>query len=122
MIKMHKMLMHKKLKKISSAVVSFDDETRAQLSENNNRKNISNLCLARTRSGLPCQKPPLKSKSRCRLHGGLSTGPRTADGKARIASANYKHGRRSKKFNEIRKQIWAELRKKEKEMKAQGYF
>ena len=79
-------------------------------------------CSAKTRSGNPCQKPPMKGKNRCRLHGGLSTGPRTVEGKARIAAAHYKHGRRSKAFVEIRKKIWAELRNKEAEMKAQGYF
>ena len=42
-------------------------------------------CGARTRRGTACQKPPLAGKTRCRLHGGLSTGPRTAEGKARIA-------------------------------------
>jgi hypothetical protein len=33
---------------------------------------------------------------RCRMHGGLSTGPRTPKGKARSAAANWKHGRESK--------------------------
>ena len=83
---------------------------------------MRNYCLAKTRSGTKCQKPPVKGKSRCRLHGGLSTGPRTTEGKARIAAAHYKHGRRSKAFVETRKRIWTKLRKKEAEMKAQGYF
>ena len=59
-------------------------------------------CLAKTRMGIECQKPPLKGKKRCRLHGGASTGPRTAQGRARIAEAHYKHGRRSKKFVEMK--------------------
>ena len=29
---------------------------------------------------------------RCRMHGGLSTGPRTAEGLARSRRANWKHG------------------------------
>ena len=29
---------------------------------------------------------------RCHLHGGASTGPRTAEGRSRIAAAQYKHG------------------------------
>ena len=45
------------------------------------------LCLAKTRQGTPCQKPPLNGKTRCRLHGGLSTGPKTPEGKARIVAA-----------------------------------
>jgi hypothetical protein len=33
------------------------------------------------------------------LHGGASTGPKTAEGRARIAATHYKHGgRRSKAF------------------------
>ena len=50
-------------------------------------------CDARTRSGMPCAKYPIKGKRRCRLHGGLSTGPKTEAGKARIAAAQLKHGR-----------------------------
>jgi len=51
------------------------------------------LCGAKTRSGHPCRKPALKRKRRCRLHGGLSTGPRTDEGRARIANAQFKHGK-----------------------------
>ena len=72
------------------------------------------------KSGTACQKPPLKGKNRCRLHGGLSTGPRTAEGRARIAAAHYRHGRRSKKFVEARAKIWAELRIIERKMKMDG--
>ena len=77
-------------------------------------------CGARTRRGTACQKPPLNGKTRCRLHGGLSTGPRTAEGKARIAAAHWKHGRRSRAFTEARKQIWADLRAVEARMRADG--
>ena len=77
-------------------------------------------CSATTRSATPCQKPPMKGKKRCRLHGGLSTGPRTAEGKARIAATHYKHGKRSKAFTEMRKKIWAELREVEARMRDDG--
>ena len=77
-------------------------------------------CGARTRRGTACQKPPLRGKKRCRLHGGLSTGPRTAEGRARIAAAHFKHGRRSKRFVEQRKKIWAELRAIERRMRMDG--
>jgi hypothetical protein len=43
--------------------------------------------------GKVCQCPALRGKRRCRLHGGLSTGPKTLDGLARIRAANTKHGR-----------------------------
>ena len=51
------------------------------------------LCGAKTRSGRSCRKPALKRKRRCRLHGGASTGPKTAEGRARIANAQFKHGK-----------------------------
>ena len=63
------------------------------------------LCGAKTRSGKPCEKFPLASKRRCRLHGGLSTGPKTEAGRAAIAAAHYKHGRYVN---------WREKRAKEK--------
>ena len=98
--------------------------------ENTNLKRVTQPCLgperplqscgARTRRGTACQKPPLAGKTRCRLHGGLSTGPRTAEGKARIAAAHWKHGRRSRAFTEARKQIWADLRAVEARMRADG--
>ena len=52
-------------------------------------------CGARTRRGTPCQAPALREKRRCRLHGGLSTGPKTSAGLARIRAAKTKHGRYS---------------------------
>lgn len=42
------------------------------------------LCNARTRSGRPCRALKLKG-GRCKMHGGLSTGPRTPEGLARCA-------------------------------------
>ena len=50
-------------------------------------------CGAKTRSGAPCAKFAMEGKRRCRLHGGLSTGPRTSAGRAAISAANTKHGR-----------------------------
>src|SRR5437016_1184009 len=48
-------------------------------------------CGAKTRSGTPCQCPAM-SNGRCRLHGGLSTGPKTAEGIERIRLAVTKDG------------------------------
>ncbi|MDF2234959.1 HGGxSTG domain-containing protein [Albimonas sp. CAU 1670] len=48
-------------------------------------------CGARTRSGKPCKMHPVGLRNdRCRLHGGLSTGPRTPEGRARIAEAQMR--------------------------------
>src|SRR5262245_21019477 len=51
-------------------------------------------CGARTRAGCPCRQPAMPN-GRCRLHGGLSTGPRTAEGRRRARTARLVHGYRS---------------------------
>lgn len=66
-------------------------------------------CGAKCRDGHPCQAPALFEPAygcyirngRCRLHGGLSTGPRTAAGKRRIAAAARK---RMKAYHKQRRQ------------------
>lgn len=48
-------------------------------------------CGAKTRRGSACQAPAM-ANGRCRLHGGKSTGPRTAEGLEKCRRANWKHG------------------------------
>lgn len=57
-------------------------------------------CGAYARStGLPCQAKLLFRGGRCRLHGGLSTGAKTPEGKARCRQAliAYWAGRRARR-------------------------
>lgn len=52
-------------------------------------------CGAMTRKGTPCKRQPISlttGNGKCRNHGGLSTGPKTAAGRAR-ALANLKLGK-----------------------------
>lgn len=42
-------------------------------------------CGATTRAGTSCKRKDLYRSGRCRLHGGLSTGPKTLEGKRRSA-------------------------------------
>jgi hypothetical protein len=57
-------------------------------------------CGARTRGGCPCRAPAIHGKLRCPAgqargqapHGGRSTGPRTAEGMARLRAARTVHG------------------------------
>jgi len=46
-------------------------------------------CLAKNRKGSPCQCPAMKGGSRCRLHGGKSTGARTPQGKERVRATSW---------------------------------
>lgn len=56
------------------------------------------LCEAKTRKGTPCQRKSEPGRKRCKLHGGMSTGPITAEGRKRIADAQRSRwARRSKK-------------------------
>ena len=77
-------------------------------------------CGAKTRAGGACQNPAIKGRSRCKLHGGRSTGPRTPEGKARAAAAHTKHGRRSKAHVARVREINAELRQITLECKRAG--
>lgn len=52
-------------------------------------------CGATTRASTHCKRRDLYRSGRCKLHGGLSTGPRTAKGKRRSAR-NGKRANRGK--------------------------
>ena len=61
---------------------------------------MKRICGAHARSaGKPCQASVVPGRTRYRRHGGLSTGPRTSEGKKRISDA--------------KKRRWAAYRKKE---------
>lgn len=42
-------------------------------------------CGAKTRAGTPCKRRDIYNNGRCKLHGGLSSGPITEEGKRRSA-------------------------------------
>ena len=48
-------------------------------------------CGARTRAGTSCRSPAMRN-GRCRMHGGMSTGPTLPEGRARIVTARTVHG------------------------------
>lgn len=56
-------------------------------------------CTARScRTGMQCARPALKSSTtqKCQFHGGRGSGPKTEQGRARIAAAKIKHGKSTK--------------------------
>jgi hypothetical protein len=56
-------------------------------------------CTARsTRTGLQCGRPALKISrtQKCQFHGGRGSGPKSAEGRARIAAARTTHGKQTK--------------------------
>jgi hypothetical protein len=68
-------------------------------------------CGARTRAGCPCRAPAIQGKLRCRMHGGRSTGPRTPEGRARVAEARTIHGRYSAEWRARNRRVLTFLRR-----------
>ena len=71
------------------------------------------LCGARTRQGSRCGNIGM-TNGRCRFHGGLSTGPKTAEGVARWRAAVTTHGNRTtaaREFRALVRQLRAEARR-----------
>ena len=71
-------------------------------------------CQAQSkRSKQQCRKAAIKGKKVCRAHGGVSTGPRTEQGRKRCAEAKTMHGwerrslrkKRADKFREMKQWI-----------------
>jgi hypothetical protein len=58
-------------------------------------------CGARTRDGCACRQPAMPN-GRCRLHGGKSTGARTAEGLARCRTATLVHGHRTAEIIQLK--------------------
>lgn len=51
-------------------------------------------CTAQSkRTGKQCRAPAISGKTKCRFHGGKSTGPKTLEGRQRCAEARTVHGR-----------------------------
>ena len=67
-------------------------------------------CNAKSkRTKQQCRNPAIKGKTKCRHHGGLSTGSQTPEGKARQIAANTKHGNETRAIREERSAKLAEL-------------
>ncbi len=73
-------------------------------------------CNAKAKStGMQCQAPAMRGKSKCRLHGGKSTGARTAKGLEKCRKANWKHGHYSMESKQA-SSLFRELLRKNKEL------
>jgi len=63
--------------------------------------NGQEICGARTKrfGGRPCLCQPVKGKRRCKYHGGLSTGPKTPEGRELCRQAVLRRWARWRKEN-----------------------
>ena len=80
-------------------------------------------CTARSsRTGKQCGRPALKTSmsQKCQFHGGRGSGPKTAEGKARIAAAHTIHGQETKAVRAERSAASARLSQLEDAMHVLG--
>jgi hypothetical protein len=67
-------------------------------------------CTAKAKgSQTQCRKPAMQGKTKCRTHGGASTGPKTQAGKDAIRQAHFKHGRETQEVRAARSAKDAEM-------------
>jgi len=74
------------------------------MNENEAHNPMEARCGARNRVGNPCGNRP-RPNGRCRFHGGLSTGPRTAEGRERVRVAKTIHGAYGAEAREMRRML-----------------
>ena len=68
-------------------------------------------CNAKSkRTGIQCRAPASKGKTKCRFHGGASTGPKTEQGRQRCADAKTIHGNETRKARTERAGVMLRLR------------
>ena len=71
---------------------------------------ICKQCQAMSkRTRLQCKAPAVRGKNVCRTHGGLSTGPKTEQGRQRCAEAKTIHGEETRAKRAERSRKSAEL-------------
>ena len=62
------------------------------------------------RTKLQCGGPAVRGKTKCKTHGGLSTGPRTAEGKLRCAQAKTILGKDTRADRQVHRLAMKRLR------------
>jgi len=68
-------------------------------------------CQAKSkRSQEQCKKAAVKGKDKCRMHGGASTGPVTAEGRKRCAAGKTVHGLESRAARDYRSRKFREMK------------
>jgi hypothetical protein len=89
----------RKQRQVQTHELHLDDRW-AKESEWWGRKYTSRCGATTRRDGHPCWWEPETGKTRCKFHGGKSTGPKTPEGRARIAEAQRKRWANSRSRND----------------------
>lgn len=84
-------------------VAEFEEQLAAETRAPTVKRDKRPQCGARTRAGGACLAPAVwdfdsnaPRNGRCRMHGGLSTGPKTEEGRTRIRESNRRRVSRSR--------------------------
>ena len=73
---------------------------------------VARRCQALSkRSHRQCQKAAMTGKQVCRIHGGLSVGPRSEQGRKRCAKAKFVHGYETRELRKKRTEKFKEMKK-----------
>lgn len=62
------------------------------------------------RSREQCRKAAMRGRAVCRLHGGLSTGPKSEEGRKRCAKAKFVHGWETRPIRKARAEKFREMK------------
>ena len=62
------------------------------------------------RTKMQCGGPAMQGKTKCKFHGGLSTGPRTDEGKLMCAQAKTMHGKDTRADRQVHRLAMKRLR------------
>lgn len=76
--------LEKRAQRLADATAQAPPVRRKRRQPRHNRRQ----CGARCRDGHACTARVVDGRNRCRMHGGLSTGPKTPEGRAAIAASN----------------------------------
>jgi hypothetical protein len=80
-------------------------------------------CNAKSkRTKQQCRAPAIKNKTKCRFHGGKSTGPKSQEGRQRCANARTIHGNETRKTRILRAIGMRLLRDLEDIGRSQGFI
>ena len=74
------------------------------------------------RTKLQCRAPATKGKTKCKYHGGKSTGPKTEAGRKRCGAAQLVHGQETREIRTERRIKTAELQELEAIGRSIGLF
>jgi hypothetical protein len=92
---------------------SYDSKGKAHIRLGKQPKRTKPACGALCRTGEPCKAKPVEGSKRCRMHGGLSTGAKTPEGRAAIAESNRRRAKHNPEHLRIGQIVCEEIHRRQ---------